>query len=103
MHTWTVTCDPAVADAACGTAALERDAVTAGAAALRRLVHATHRIGDQSPFVTLVIDARPRIGITLGEAGPDTVLEWIDHYEHDASLVAAVDDSILARLHLEAR
>jgi len=47
--------------------------------------------------------AGARIGITLGEAGPDTVLEWIDHYEHDASLVAAVDDSVLARLHLEAR
>jgi len=35
MHTWTVTCDPAdAADAACGTAALERDAVLAGVAAI---------------------------------------------------------------------
>ncbi|AXY49307.1 hypothetical protein [Rhodococcus ruber] len=101
MHTWTVTCDPDLAHAS-GTAATEVDAVIAGAAALRRLLRETYQPGQDPPFVHLSIDTRPRIGITSGVDGPDTVLEWIDHYEYDATLAAAVDDSILARAHLEA-
>ncbi|MDO1481640.1 hypothetical protein [Rhodococcus ruber] len=103
MHTWTVTCDPAHAADASGTAATELDAVTAGAAALRRLVRATHRLGDPSPFVTLVIDARPRIGLSAGPGSVTDALERIDRYEYDATVAAAVNDSTLARLHLEAR
>ncbi|CCW11055.1 hypothetical protein [Rhodococcus aetherivorans] len=102
VHTWTVTCDPAVAQAS-GTAATEVDAVIAGAAALRRLLRTTHRPGQDSPFVHLSIDTRPRIGITAGVDGPDAVLEWIDDYEHQATIAAAVNDSILHRTHREAR
>ncbi|QXU56575.1 hypothetical protein [Rhodococcus sp. LW-XY12] len=101
MHTWTVTCDPAVAEES-GTAATELDAVVAGTAALRRLLRATHQMGQDSPFVQLSIDTRPRIGIGIGADGPDTVFEWIDDYAYEATLAAAVDDSILARTHLGA-
>lgn len=96
MHTWTVTCDPAVAGES-GTAATEVAAVIAGAAALRRLVAATHRAGGDSPFVNLCIDARPRIGITAGQGSPEGALDWIDDYEYDATIAAAVNDSILGR------
>ncbi|QDC17444.1 hypothetical protein E2561_24695 (plasmid) [Rhodococcus ruber] len=101
MHTWTVTCDPAVAQES-GTAATEVDAVLAGAAALRRLLRATHRPGPDSPFVHLSIDTRPRIGLTVGADGPNAVSEWIDDYEHQVTIAAAVNDSILARLAREA-
>ena len=101
MHTWTVTCDPAVAQES-GTAATEVDAVLAGAAALRRLTAATHRTGHPSPYVCLRIDTRFRIGLSAGPEGPGGVLEWIDDYEHQATLAAAVNDSILDRTHREA-
>ncbi|MGV9947864.1 hypothetical protein [Rhodococcus aetherivorans] len=97
MHTWTVTCDPAHAADVAGTAATELDAVVAGTAALRRLVRATHRFGEQSPFVNLVIDARPRIGLSAGPGTVTDAVERIDRYEYDAALAAAVNDSILAR------
>ncbi|NGP09346.1 hypothetical protein G6038_28530 [Rhodococcus sp. 14C212] len=93
MHTWTVTCDPAVAQES-GTAATEVDAVVAGAAALRRIAAATHRTGRPSPYVRLRIDTRFRIGLSAGPEGPDGVLEWIDDYEHQATIAAAVDDCL---------
>ena len=93
MHTWTVTCDPAVAQES-GTAATEVDAVLAGAAALRRLTAATHRTGHPSPYVCLRIDTRFRIGLSAGPEGPGGVLEWIDDYEHQATIAAAVDDCL---------
>ncbi|OOL30473.1 hypothetical protein [Rhodococcus zopfii] len=93
MHTWTVTCDPAVAEAS-GTAATEVDAVIAGAAALRRLVRDTDRAGAHAPFVNLTIDAQARIGVTAGQDDPGGVLEWIDDYEHHATIAAAVDDCL---------
>ncbi|MGV9947016.1 hypothetical protein [Rhodococcus aetherivorans] len=95
MHTWTVTCDPAVAQES-GTAAAEVDAVLAGAAALRRIASATHRVGRLSPYVCLRIDSRFRIGVTAGPDSPDGVLEWIDEYEHQATIAAAVDDCLPA-------
>ncbi|BDB63535.1 hypothetical protein [Rhodococcus sp. RDE2] len=101
MHTWTVTCDPAIAEES-GTAATEVDAVIAGAAAMRRIVRDTHRAGGDSPFVNLCIDTRPRIGITAGQDSPDGALEWIDDYEYEAAVAAAVNDSILGRAHVEA-
>ncbi|MGV9946987.1 hypothetical protein [Rhodococcus aetherivorans] len=93
MHTWTVTCDPAVAQES-GTAATEVDAVLAGAAALRRLAAATHRTGHPSPYLCLRIDTRFRIGLSAGADSPDGVLEWIDDYEHQATIAAAVDDCV---------
>ncbi|CCW10612.1 hypothetical protein QLG13_28155 (plasmid) [Rhodococcus aetherivorans] len=96
MHTWTVTCDPAVAQDS-GTAATEVDAVLAGAAALRRIASATHRTGRPSPYLCLHIDIRFRIGLSAGSGGPDRVLEWIDDYEHQATLAAAVDDCVPGR------
>ncbi|WP_029540308.1 hypothetical protein, partial [Rhodococcus sp. P14] len=74
MHTWTVTCDPAVAQES-GTAATEVDAVIAGAAALRRITAATHRTGHPSPYLRLRIDTRFRIGLSAGPDSPDGVLE----------------------------
>ncbi|PND53553.1 MULTISPECIES: hypothetical protein [Rhodococcus] len=100
MHTWTVTCDPAPPHEA-GTAASEVDAVLAGTAAMRRLVRATHRAGQQGSFVNLVIDARPRIGITAAPDSVEGALERLDLYEYQATLAAAVDDSVLGRLDLE--
>lgn len=102
MHTWTVTCDPAIAEES-GTAATEVDAVLAAAAAMRHLIRDTHRAGAESPLVNLCIDTRPRIGIIAGQDSPDGALDWIDDYEHDAVVAAAVNDSILARTHLDAR
>ncbi|QIX53935.1 hypothetical protein [Rhodococcus sp. DMU1] len=93
MHTWTVTCDPAVAQES-GTAATEVDAVIAGAAALRRITAATHRTRRPSPYVCLRIDTRFRIGLSAGPDSPDGVLEWIDDYEHQATIAAAVDDCV---------
>ncbi|CDZ87487.1 hypothetical protein QM787_22260 [Rhodococcus ruber] len=100
MHTWTVTCDPATLHES-GTTATEVAAVHAGTEAMRRLVRATRRPGHQVTFVNLVIDARPRLGITAAPGSVETALERLDRYEHEATLAAAVDDSILARLHLE--
>ncbi|WP_330767019.1 hypothetical protein [Rhodococcus sp. M8-35] len=91
VHTWTVTCDPDLAQDS-GTAATEVDAVLAGAAALRRITAATHRVGHPSPYVRLRIDTRFRIGLSAGPDGPDGALDWIDDYEHHATLAAAVDD-----------
>ena len=100
MHTWTVTCDPAVAQES-GTAATEVDAVLAGAAALRRLTAATHRVGHPSPYLCLRIDTRFRIGVSAGADSPDGVLDWIDDYEHQATLAAAVDDCVSGRRGLD--
>ncbi|ANZ28565.1 hypothetical protein A4U64_27205 (plasmid) [Rhodococcus sp. WB1] len=96
MHTWTVTCDPAVAQES-GTAATEVDAVVAGAAALRRITAATHRVAQEAPYVCLRIDTRFRIGLSAGPDSPDRVLEWIDDYEHQATIAAAVDDCVPGR------
>ena len=102
MHTWTVTCDPHLDHtiATTGTAATEVDAVIAGAAALRRLIRATDNY-DPAPFLNLLIDARPRIGITIPAEYIAGALERIDEYESTAALAAAVDDSILSRLGTE--
>lgn len=99
MHTWTVTCDPATGRES-GTTATEVEAVLAAADAMRRLVRATDRGGQQAPFVNLVIDARPRLGITAA-GNVEAALERIDRYEYEATLAAAVDDSILGRLDAE--
>ncbi|WP_238586170.1 hypothetical protein [Rhodococcus rhodochrous] len=57
---------------------------------------------EQQPFVNLVIDARPPIAITAAPESIETALDRIDRYECDASLTAAVDDSILGRLDPDA-
>lgn len=102
MHTWTVTCDPHLDHTAgtTGTAETEVDAVIAGTAALRRLVRATGD-RDPAPFLNLLVDARPRIGITPAAEHVEGTLDRIDQYEYDATLAAAVDDSILSRLDTE--
>ncbi|UVT27771.1 hypothetical protein NXT08_24645 (plasmid) [Rhodococcus pyridinivorans] len=102
MHTWTVTCDPhhEHTTGTTGTAATEVAAVAAGAAALRRLIRATPHL-DHAPFLNLLIDARPCIGITAGAEHIEDALERIDQYEYDATLAAAVDDSILGCLDAE--
>ncbi|CCW15080.1 hypothetical protein QLG13_27870 (plasmid) [Rhodococcus aetherivorans] len=55
---------------------------------MRRILRATHQPRQTSPFVHLSIDTRPQIGIRVGVDGPDAVLEWIDDYEHQATLAA---------------
>lgn len=103
MHTWTVTCDPTTGADDTGTAATEVEAVVAGAAALRRLLRATHQAGRQSPFVSLSIDHRPRIALVAAPSSPDEALDRVDLYEHQATLAAAVNDCILDRTqHAEA-
>lgn len=101
MHTWTVTCDSA-APAESGTAATEVAAVAAGAAVMRRLVRDTHRIGEDSPYVRLRINARFRIGVIAAPSGVADALDRIDLYEYEDTVAAAVNDSIIECSHIEA-
>lgn len=101
MHTWTVTCD-SVAPEESGTTATEVAAVIAGAAAMRRLVRATHRTGDESPCVNLRINARPRIGVIAAPSEVSDALDRIDLYEYEDTVAAAVNDSIVECGHIEA-